>query len=301
MVTKHIFPGRRTFALIGVGATLGLIGVVATHEVSPPPQMVNAQQDVSQNWAGYVVQSKKAQSFSTVSGNWTEPTVSASSGQGASAFWVGLGGASAHSAALEQVGTSADVVNGQSQYYAWYELVPAPETKLNMTIRPGDHIASRVTVHGTKVTVSLADETTGHSASKTLHMSNPDTSSAEWIAEAPSAVTPGGGTQILPLANFGKVTFTNASATAAGHTGSISDPNWSVQQTQLGSSSGGIGSPGGVSVTPSGVAGPPTPSSAGASPGSLSDGGSSFSVSYSANTGAQSSPGVHGVEGRPSQ
>jgi hypothetical protein len=64
-------------------------------------------------------------------------------------------------------------------------------------------------------------------------MSNPDTSSAEWIAEAPSAETQGG-LQVLPLANFREVTFTNASATAAGHTGSISDAAWDVQEIQLG-------------------------------------------------------------------
>ena len=289
MITKHRLPSRRTLALMGVGATLGLTAVVM-NDVSPPPHTVNAQR-ASKNWAGYVVQSKSGQSFSSVSGSWTEPSVSASSGQGDSSFWVGLGGASPQSTALEQVGTSADVANGRTQYSAWYELLPAPETKLNMAIHPGDHISARVTVNGTNVTVSLSDETVGQSVSKTLHMSNPDTASAEWIAEAPSTMTPGGRTNILPLANFGKVTFTKASATAGGHTGSISDPNWSVQETQL-SSSGGVGFSGGGSLAPAGIPGLATPSSAGASPSSLSGDGSSFSVSYSANAGAQSSTGA---------
>ena len=69
-------------------------------------------------------------------------------------------------------------------------------------------------------------------------MSNPDTSSAEWIAEAPSAESQDSSYQVLPLADFGKVTFTNASATSDGHTGTISDPNWSLQQVQLTSPSG---------------------------------------------------------------
>jgi hypothetical protein len=40
-------------------------------------------------------------------------------------------------------------------------------------------------------------------------------SSAEWIAEAPSSG------KVLPLANFGTVTFTGASATGSGRSGSI--------------------------------------------------------------------------------
>jgi hypothetical protein len=65
-------------------------------------------------------------------------------------------------------------------------------------------------------------------------MNNPDTSSAEWIAESPSTTTPQPGVyQTLPLANFGKTTFTATFATADGHTGSISDPRWSAAQVQL--------------------------------------------------------------------
>jgi hypothetical protein len=78
---------------------------------------------------------------------------------------------------------------------------------------------------------------------KTLKMSNPDTSSAEWIAEAPSAESRGGSLQTLPLADFGTVTFTGASATSDGHTGPISDPNWSVQQVDLAPPEAGPASP----------------------------------------------------------
>jgi hypothetical protein len=181
-------------------------------------------------------------------------------------------------------------VNGKTHYAAWYELVPAPETKLNLAIHPGDRISAHVGVNGTTVTVSLSDQTTGHSVSKTLKMSNPDTSSAEWIAEAPSTEQTSGGLQILPLADFNKVTFTDARATAGGHTGSISDPDWSVQKTAL-SSSGGVGFPGGVTLT-SGLGVLPTQSSGGASPSSLTDGGRSFSVSYSADGGASGLAGA---------
>ncbi len=132
--------------------------------------------------------------------------------------------------------------------------------------------------------MSLSDQTTGKSVSKTLQMTNPDTSSAEWIAEAPSIESQGGGYQVLPLANFGKANFTNAAATAGGQTGSISDPNWTVQEVQL-SSSGGVPLLGGGWFNPagSGVGALSAESLTEASPSSLSNGGSSFSVSYSAN------------------
>lgn len=292
MISRHILPTRRVVALAAVSGTLALAAGFAADAATAAAQTTDVQQAASENWAGYVAGSKTGQSFSSVSGSWVEPSVSAEAGEGYSAFWIGLGGASRQSGALEQVGTSADVVNGQTQYYAWYELVPAPETRLNLPIHPGDHMSARVTVNGTDVTVALTDVTTGQSVNKTLQMSDPDTSSAEWIAEAPSAVTQGG-TQILPLADFGKVTFSNASATAGGHTGTISDPNWDVQEVQLPSTTGN-GWLGGGGITPTGfdTSAVQGQSAAGATPSDLSSDGSGFSVSYAdGGTGSQSSTG----------
>ena len=68
---------------------------------------------VSSNWAGYAV---TGTSFKTVSGTWVQPTANCSSSTAettASAFWVGLGGDSDTSSALEQAGTEADcLANG---------------------------------------------------------------------------------------------------------------------------------------------------------------------------------------------
>jgi len=226
---------------------------------------------VSQNWAGYVAGGTQ---FSSVSGSWVQPTAKCGSGHTYSAFWVGLGGSGSASSALEQTGTQADCsADGTTEYYAWYELVPAAPVKLDLAIKPGDHISAKVSVSGTNVTVSLSDQTTGQSTTKTLQMDSPDTSSAEWIAEAPSACDGSGSCQPLPLSDFGTVQFTSASATAGGHTGPISDSNWSAQAVALGGS--------GVSdVSYSSASG-----SAGASPSSLSSDGSSFSVAYQAGSG----------------
>ena len=146
------------------------------------------QQD--SNWAGYVVASSATTktSFSSVSGGWTQPAVDCEAGfPSHSAFWVGLGGYSGEH--LEQTGTSADCsASGQVTYYAWYELVPAAEVLVKMTVQPGDRFSAHVAVSGDTVTISLSDLTRHTTFSKQLQMSSPTVSSAEWIAEAPSAV-----------------------------------------------------------------------------------------------------------------
>ncbi len=238
----------------------------------------------SANWAGYVVggsQSGASQQFLSVSGSWVEPSASCTSGIGVAAFWVGLGGSSEQSGALEQVGTQMQCdSSGASSQWAWYELVPAAPVKLDIAIKPGDHVSARVSVSGTTVNVSISDQTTGASASKTLEMDNPDVSSAEWIAEAPSECSSNDASETanctpLPLANFGTVSFTGASATASGTTGTISDQNWATQAVQLNGGSGaGLGYPGTAVDTSTSA------TSASASPSSLSIDGSAFSVTW---------------------
>jgi hypothetical protein len=292
---------RRALPAAAATAALALAGGLGIDSTAASAETIGVQHAQSENWAGYVAQSTIK--FSSVSGSWTEPSVSDVSGDGYSAFWVGLGGSRQQSQSLEQVGTSADVVNGRTQYYAWYELLPAAETRLKLDIEPGDHISARVTVDGTNVTVSLSDDTTGQSVAKTLQMSNPDTSSAEWIAEAPATASQYGADEVLPLADFGTVTFTDASATAAGHTGTIADPGWAIQQLQLATSTGSLADDGAV-LSELGLGQDAEPS-AGASPSRLSSAGSSFSVSYDAGASSQSSAdgtpgfstGGHGYEG----
>jgi hypothetical protein len=241
---------------------------------------------VSQNWAGYVAGGTQ---FSSVSGSWVQPSAKCGSGQTYSAFWVGIGGSSNQSSGLEQTGTQADcTADGGAEYYAWYELVPAAPVKLDLAIKPGDHISAKVSVSGSNVTVLMSDQTTGQSTSKTLQMDNPDTSSAEWIAEAPSACDGSGASgscQTLPLADFGTVQFTSATATANGHTGTISDPAWSAQPVQLGGGS--------VSEVSYGSG---TGSSA-ATPSSLSPDGSSFSVATDTSSGSAGAAGGAGDYG----
>ena len=240
--------------LFGLMAATGVLVTLGATAALPAGAATTQAEAASENWAGYVA-SGASGAFSKVSGSWVQPSADASAGDGDSAFWVGLGG-DGQSDSLEQIGTEADVSQGQTSYSAWYELVPAAQVKLNLAIHPGDHVTAGVAASGTSVTVSLSDTTTGQSYSNTLQMTNPDTSSAEWIAEAPSASDGQGDLQPLPLADFGTVDFTRASSTAGGHTGTISDSSWTATPVQLSGSSGGA-----------------------AQPSSLSGDGSSFSVS----------------------
>ena len=187
-------------------------------------------QSQSTNWSGYALTTSPG-AVSTVSGSWTVPTVTASTRKGTdySAVWVGIDGF--NSSTVEQIGTEQDAsANGATSYYAWYEMYPAGSVNITSTnyrtgvttdpVKPGDAVTASVAYTGTnQFTLTINDTTQGWSYSTVQQMgssgrhgggSQAQRSSAEWVVEAPSM----GG--ILPLANFGTVTFTGAAATISG-------------------------------------------------------------------------------------
>jgi hypothetical protein len=265
------------------------------------PAFAATQEGASENWAGYVVTPNDDSGFSAVSGQWKQAAVActANSEPSYSAYWVGLGGGGQESSALEQIGTQADcTASGKTTYYAWYELVPSAPVKLSLAIKPGDSIWARTAVDGDKVSLLITDQTTHQSWSKTLTMTSatPDTSTAEWVAEAPSECASGALSDCtpLPLANFGTATFKDAHTTSAGHTGSISDSNWTAEAIELEPSSSSLfgGGPGGYFQGGYGsystYSSYQTSSEGGAAPTALSDGGTKFSVKYGASLQTQS-------------
>ena len=270
---------------IGVVAATAVCALGAAASASAATDVQQAQ---SENWSGYVSGAGgQGTQFKDVSGSWVVPTAKCTAaGQPTySAFWVGLGGAG-DTEALEQTGTETNCsAEGTASYYAWYELVPKAPVRVDLPVSAGDHISSKVTVDGTSVSIWLSDETSGQTFSKTLAMSNPDISSAEWIAEAPSQCqgsvsdcTP------LPLTDFGTAQFTSSSATDTdGHTGPISDPEWAATAVTLSPDAGSMGFQG-ASFSSTG-------SSGGATPSALSDDGSAFSVAYSSDGSAAQSGG----------
>jgi hypothetical protein len=274
----------RARLLVAAAAALGLTLVASASAASIPS-------DVDANWSGYVVQAPADQTtgvpgtFATVSGTWVQPKANCSTAPAgastSSAFWVGLGGDLPSSQGLEQVGTEVDCTAlGQAKYVAWYELVPALSKGIKLVVSAGDRINGSVSVAGRQVTVTLRNLTRGTSFSKVLPMASPDTTSAEWIAEAPSACdSTVARCRQVSLTNFGTVRFSQASATdSTGHIGAITDPTWSPTALTLQSDINGQGFGRFRSMFTPDVA----------SPGGLTAAGTAFTVKWSTETTSSS-------------
>jgi hypothetical protein len=238
-----------------------------------------ADSSSSSNWAGYAVH-RAGVKFQKVEAAWTQPVLHCTRGYNSySAFWVGLGGFSENSQALEQVGTEADCrSSGKASDSAWYELVPAPSKPLKLKVSPGDMIAALVQVDGHQATLELYDTTSHKSATKTLRAGLIDVSSAEWIAEAPSDCISANSCDTLPLANFGSTSFSFAAVkTTTGILGGITNKDWKTTKITLEPGHGRfIGNHGGQSGS--------------ATPSSLTGrGGTTFTVTY-ATLHAQGNP-----------
>jgi hypothetical protein len=248
---------------------------------------------VSSNWAGYVATgigsttttASPSTAFKNVTGTWRVPkaTCSASGRASASAVWVGLGGYSAGSQALEQTGTSSDCsADGVPSYFAWWEIIPDPSVRIKLKILPGDLVTGSVVVKENEVLMQMKNRTRKTVFTKRVTLEAPDLTSAEWIAEAPSECTSNGFCRQVPLANFGSVTFTNVAALASidglgDQGGTITSTLWQATPIQLvpQRSQRFFGDV---------VEGPETTTgTAGATPSSLSADGRSFTVSWVAN------------------
>jgi hypothetical protein len=209
----------------------------------------------SSNWAGYAVaDASTAQgvqpgasapdpnappqpttAFTSVTATWTQPVAMCKKDTPTySATWVGLGGFSATSQALEQIGADSDCsASGKPVYNAWYELVPAPSVPINMKVAAGDTITTSVNINGSTVLLQIKNRTRRTSFTKSFTVAAPDMTSAEWIVEAPSTCTSSQLCKTLPLANFGSVTFTRIATTGNTHAGTLVDPAWLATPIQL--------------------------------------------------------------------
>jgi hypothetical protein len=232
--------------------------------------------DVSSNWSGYTLTAADAtttHSFNDVTGTWVQPKVACRSGRrDAVAFWVGLGGSSEGSESLEQLGTAAECsgTSTKPRYSVWWEIIPAASVEVKMKLSPGDKVTAAVLVNGNRVTMSLKNVTHGTRFTKTVAVPQVDTSSAEWIAEAPSECNGVGQCRVVPLTNFGTVTFTNAAAIADGAPGTLTNPAWVPSAITLITEENGQGG----FVNASGV---------GAVPSDVTTDGRGFSVSWQPN------------------
>jgi len=172
------------------------------------------------------------------------------------------------------IGSDADcTAPGAEHTYAWYELAPNPPVNLKLAVAPGDLLSARVSIAGDRVKLHIENLTTRRSFTKTVAMPSPNRSSAEWIAEAPSACVSGSQCQTLPLTDFGAVRFTHARASIAGArtSGTITDPAFAITELKLSAAGPMLGQPGFVTSSTD---------TAQARPSSLSQNGGVFTVSF---------------------
>lgn len=163
---------------------------------SPLPQ-TQVDPGKSTNWSGY---SATGGTFTAVSGSWTVPQVSATSGSGADATWVGIGGVTTHD--LIQAGTQATVTGGRVRYSAWVEMLPRSAQAIPFVVDAGDDVNIAITQQADgRWLIAFQNQTTGKAYQVTETYTS-TLSSAEWVEEAPSS-----GQREVPLDNFGTVQF----------------------------------------------------------------------------------------------
>ena len=230
-------------AAVTAGAAVGAARPAAAGRGRPivrAPLDTIPDSTVSVNWAGFWVtgfrRTKASRGpFTRVSATWVQPEATCTALEPTfSAFWVGIGGVTVNSRALEQVGTAADCgLDGVARHYFWYEIWPAPPRGIAADVEPGDVVAASVTIVRKKVSFRITNVTRATNFARTVKMKAPDRSSAEWIAEAPADCNAVGVCRVKELTNFGTIAFSNATATSNGHVGPISDAVWHTTHADL--------------------------------------------------------------------
>jgi hypothetical protein len=143
--------------------------------------MTTSTNAATTNWSGAVIQAASGESFSTVSAQWTVPTVSQVPINGVTmtdvASWVGLDGYKSNEVA--QAGIQETVTTGANgkttvSYSAWDEWYPAGSNDISssaLKVDPGETVKITVETTGAgaiKATFLYDDETTGQTDQTSL-------------------------------------------------------------------------------------------------------------------------------------
>jgi hypothetical protein len=223
-----MMPGPAGSVSPGSGAVLPVPGAVSPvpGNVSPVPGAVSPVPSghaaagsegaaasaavTSQNWAGYASAGNPG-TFTSVSASWVQPAVTCTGGSTGgstgdstfSSFWAGLDGDG--TATVEQTGTEADCDAGSATYQGWFEMFPNAPVFYSNPVKPGDAMSASVAADGGGAfTLTLTDTTEEWTQTQNQTSATAQVGSAEVIAEAPS----GDDGNVLPLSNFGAVSFT---------------------------------------------------------------------------------------------
>lgn len=200
----------------------------ANHQTHPPINVTTIttaslngttkKEQYDENWAGAVL---IGSGYKSVTGTFTVPTPSTpSSGSSGeeycAAAWVGIDGDTCDTSIL-QTGVDFCVEDGQVYFDAWYEWYPDYSYDFTgITISAGNVV--KVTVDASSTSAGVATiENLSTGVTVTHSFSNEQDAlceyNAEWIVEDFEE-----GDSLVPFANFGTVTFTDAYASDGGST-----------------------------------------------------------------------------------
>lgn len=215
---------RARWALAVPAAVAVVVSASPASATTEATRINSAEQ--STNWSGYgtnVTETGLTNSYKSIGGSWVVPAVSAETpGQAEhTSTWIGIGGNTLNSAmvtgdpTLIQTGTEQEVAaGGATTYYAWYEILPEPETEItSLTVHPGDLMQANIKQGLPEVwTITITDATTGGSfTTSTPYPSLMDT--AEWIHEAPTLIGVDAG--VATLADSSPVRFSGSRVNGA--------------------------------------------------------------------------------------
>ena len=219
-------------ALALVTGLTALVGGPATSAAPAPSPLVRhgapiaiLKANQSQNWFGYNQGALEPGEslFHSITANWTVPVASEhKTGEDeSSATWAGIGGGCLDSTCLVgdntliQAGTEQDIVSGQPQYSAWWEIIPAPSVTISMTVTPGDriHLDIHEIVPNSEVwSITLSDVSRNETFNQTVPYAS-TYGSAEWVEETPLLIGTNAGFSALP--NLSPTTFDLGTANGA--------------------------------------------------------------------------------------
>ncbi|KAJ7729440.1 peptidase A4 family-domain-containing protein [Mycena metata] len=167
----------------------------------------------SSMWGGAGLESP-ANTYRSVTGTLVVPNLrpaagGASTGYYGGSAWVGLDGLTCQTS-LVAAGINFIYFNESITVNTWTDVYPNPGADLSMAVNAGDTIKLTVTATST-TTATAVVENLSNGQSSTVSLTSPSPlclANAEWIVEDFQEST-----FLIPFANFGSITFTDASAT----------------------------------------------------------------------------------------
>ncbi len=156
----------------------------------------SAHQYADSIWGGYAVAGGDGD-FTSISGSWTEPSVTCNTTDDLFAPWVGIDGYGTET--VEQTGVQTDCSSGRPVLSAWYEMYPANPVYFSNAVSQGDKFtASVVATSSHKYTLTINDTTKGWTQTVSKTLSSSENATAEAVIESPTSSYP----------SFSKLSFT---------------------------------------------------------------------------------------------